>query len=555
MMRHRKGRLALPRLAVLWAGLAAAHSAGAQQWITIDDQLQLGDGAGQGLGRSVARLGDLDGDGVAEYVIGAHRSSFYAGLEAARVCSGATGATMHSVDSITALFVNVAGIGDTDGDAVPDFLVGTPVAGNGTVQLHSGATGAVLFSVSGTSPTDYLGTRVEAMDDITGDGVQEFVAGGCGGCGGGGQDPGLTRVYSGSDGQLVYEIQGPNHSALGVGMTVVPDMDGDGISDVLLGGAGWQSFGALCRVRLCSGVDGSTIWEVTGSTPFGTSFEGAMAAIGDVDGDGLCDFAVGVTYTFFGHDGVKVLSGVDGSVLYSTSLSAGSGATGITGIGRSVCAAGDIDGDGIGDFVAGAYDLSLNRNRVAAFSGVDGSYLSNNFESGAGSVLGLGESIANLGDLTGDGCDELLVGAPEATNSAGEVWLMTTNCVVPSDPWEDLGGATSGINGFPTLEGDGPLTAGSPTTLSLMNTPSNALMLAWIAFTSTPQNELGGTIYATPPANQLFFSADASGTWTATVPWPAGVPSATATYFQFIVQDMSVPEGLTLSNGVRATAP
>ena len=122
-------------------------------------------------------------------------------------------------------------------------------------------------------------------------------------------------------------------------------------------------------------------------------------------------------------------------------------------------------------------------------------------------------------------------------------------------PWTNLGGGTYGANGWPQLKGDGPLTAGSPATLSLTNAPSNAIMLAWLSFASVPLPAFGGLIHANPFANQFFFFADAQGEWSATVPWPAGVPSGTDVYFQFIVEDVSTLFTLTLTNGVQATTP
>ena len=126
---------------------------------------------------------------------------------------------------------------------------------------------------------------------------------------------------------------------------------------------------------------------------------------------------------------------------------------------------------------------------------------------------------------------------------------------IDTGPWQNVGGSTAGFNGFPFLKGDGPLTAGSPATLTLTNTPPNAIMLAWLSFTSAPLNAFGGTIHANPFANQFFFFSDASGGWTATVPWPAGIPAGTEVWFQFLVEDVTSIYGIILSNGVKATTP
>ena len=126
---------------------------------------------------------------------------------------------------------------------------------------------------------------------------------------------------------------------------------------------------------------------------------------------------------------------------------------------------------------------------------------------------------------------------------------------IDTGPWLNLGGGTVGFNGVPFLKGDGPLTAGSPATLTLTTTPPNAIMLAWLSFASVPLSAFGGTIHANPFANQFFFFSDATGAWTATVPWPAGIPPGTEVWFQFLVEDVTSIYGIILSNGVKATTP
>ncbi len=121
--------------------------------------------------------------------------------------------------------------------------------------------------------------------------------------------------------------------------------------------------------------------------------------------------------------------------------------------------------------------------------------------------------------------------------------------------WTDLGGGTVGVAGQPTLSGTGSLVGGTTASVSLVDAPANAPMLAWISFAPTPFAALGGTVHAFPFASQLFLFADAAGSFAASTTWPAGIPAGTDVSFQFIVQDLGVPDGLTLSNGLRATTP
>jgi hypothetical protein len=132
-------------------------------------------------------------------------------------------------------------------------------------------------------------------------------------------------------------------------------------------------------------------------------------------------------------------------------------------------------------------------------------------------------------------------------------WVVDLGVTV--DPWIDLAGGTSGINGPLTLAATGDLTAGSTLTLDLTNAPAGAPLLAWLSFTSAPFAALGGTIHAFPYSLQIFPFADGAGAWSASLGWPAGVMAGTELYLQFLAQDLSVIHGITVSNGLMATTP
>ncbi len=132
-------------------------------------------------------------------------------------------------------------------------------------------------------------------------------------------------------------------------------------------------------------------------------------------------------------------------------------------------------------------------------------------------------------------------------------WVVDLDAA--TDPWVDLGGGTSGINGPLTLDATGPLTAGSTTTLDLTNAPASAQLVGWLSFASAPFPALGGTIHAFPFSLQILPFADASGNWGVSLPWPAGVPVGTDLWVQFLAQDLSTFHGITVSNALTATTP
>jgi len=121
--------------------------------------------------------------------------------------------------------------------------------------------------------------------------------------------------------------------------------------------------------------------------------------------------------------------------------------------------------------------------------------------------------------------------------------------------WESVGGGTSGVNGLNTLVGSGPLTGGTPATLTLSNAAPSALVVAWLSFAPVPQNFFGGTIHALPYSTQLVFFTNPAGVFSGTASWPTGIPAGTNAWFQFLVADNSVIWGITMSNGVKVTTP
>jgi hypothetical protein len=177
------------------------------------------------------------------------------------------------------------------------------------------------------------------------------------------------------------------------------------------------------------------------------------------------------------------------------------------------------------------------------------------FAAGLGFSLPAGQTFQVMHDMTADG--DKIVGYYSV--DAGPFTIKTPVLIrrtdEPSGTWTDLGGGTSGINGVPALSGTGTLVAGAPTSIDLISGPSSALSLVWVSTTSTPFNVLGGTIHANPFVSEILIPLNGAGEFHATFPWFTGVPSGLELDFQFLIQDLSIFWGITLSNGLRATAP
>jgi hypothetical protein len=258
-----------------------------------------------------------------------------------------------------------------------------------------------MLSVKGKTLGSRLGSSVDVAGDTNGDGVLDIVVGSPFEAG-----AGAARIVSGLDGSVLHEFFGTFLLAnLGWSVAGAGDVNADGYADVILGTLDFYATNAVVR----SGLDGGVLLAL--SEPegfFGWSVDGA----GDVNDDGYDDVIVGRPSHGGGTagGGATVYSGLDGSVLLDL-VGAGSAE------GRAVAGAGDVDGDGVPDFILGdpEHDSSNGEDsgRARVFSGADGSVL-HKFK-GPSPFAQFGWSVSGAGDVDGDGCQDLIVGAPKAT--------------------------------------------------------------------------------------------------------------------------------------------
>ncbi len=176
-----------------------------------------------------------------------------------------------------------------------------------------------------------------------------------------------------------------------------------------------------------------------------------------------------------------------------------------------------------------------------------------NVGAGAGTATHMGGGMFRAAVPTVPGLDSIDVHF-DVTDTAGNV-LGVDSSVVEAGAWRYIDHGTSGINGVPALQMSGPQTAGSTTTLSLTKAAPSSLLVFWLAFTEIPTPIWNGTIYALPFSTQLFVGSDLNGEFSASTPWPAGIPSGVSATWQFVCEDVSVIFGGTMSNAVRSTTP
>lgn len=207
------------------------------------------------------------------------------------------------------------------------------------------------------------------------------------------------------------------NSLLGSSIVALGDLDGDGVPDFAVGDPGYTAagFSASGQVLILSGTDGSVLHTLLGTPAANQAFGRALAAL-DANGDGVTDLAVGAT----GAAGaVWIHSGVDGSLLQAiTAASPGAGSR----FGAALVNAGDQNGDGKEDLFAGAPGAATDSGAVLVLSGADGALL----RSIAADLPGIefGAALAALPDRNADGLTDLAVGAPAFSSGLGRVQIL-----------------------------------------------------------------------------------------------------------------------------------
>lgn len=361
--------------------LAQEPTGGAHQFGTT----LTGPVGGDQLGMALAALDDLNADGVHEYAVGLPGSDHAGyGFGAVQIHDGATDALLLTVGGSVAFgdFGNaLSPCGDIDGDGFGDLLVGArltddPVSGAqyaGAAHVISTATGLELARVHGDLEWGFLGENVAGIGDVDGDGIPDLVTSHTGFDGVAGINSGAVQLHSGADGSLIRRFEGPTASGqFSYGLGSFPDRNGDGIEEVLVGAYLEDSNGLINNgvVYLLSGSDGLVLQRIDGDLSLAASGT-SVAHAGDVNGDGVEDILIGAPQFGIQPGYAEVRSGLDGAMIHRLQGGFQLGAL----FGNGVYPAGDINGDGIADAAVGAWREDGFRGTMYFFSGADGSLM------------------------------------------------------------------------------------------------------------------------------------------------------------------------------------
>jgi hypothetical protein len=312
---------------------------------------------------------------------------------------------------------SIAAVGDVDADGFDDFAVGAPGddtsgADAGSVRVYSGRNLQLLRVWYGPAPGARFGRAIARAGDLDGDLHDDVIVGApaADAFQFGGSGNGAAYVLSGATGAVLLTYAPLSGPRVGWSVAGGGEIDGDGVPDLLIGDPDASNNSG--RVRVVSGATGALLYSVAGSV---SSTGWSVAFIGDLDGDGRTEFAVGAPQLAAGtlFDGAAYLvDGASGAILWT-----GFGAPGFCGdeYGASVARSDDLSGDGLPDVLIGGRDSNCWAGASSGFfdarDGTSGALLFR-VSPAAPSFTAYGTAVAALDDLDGDGTPDVAVGGP-----------------------------------------------------------------------------------------------------------------------------------------------
>jgi hypothetical protein len=444
-------------------------------------------------GSTVANAGDVNGDGIDDFILGTgpyigrsyvvfgQTGTRSAPIELSDVLAGSGGFVINGVSSGANVYgTAVKGAGDVNGDGLADLLVSEPGfngGNNGRAYVVFGKISGTAVSV--TNVTSAVGgftfipeagsnqgltTDFSSAGDVNGDGLADIIvragttdASGAGvssvyvvfGRAGSQGNINLASIAAGSGG---FVIRGYSDGRLNGGISNAGDVNGDGLSDLIVGvptfpisggGSAYVVYGKTntnaIQISSFSSTASNGFVLLDGAAP-NEGFGILVRAAGDVNGDGLADMIVSTATTGgASRSSVYVVFGKsnNSTTVNTTAMQAGSGGFAIVldsggyigGVSAPVADgigyAGDVNGDGLADMLVGVPTMTANGQANGSTTYVvfgktgSGNVYASDLAKGSGGfaiyggpgITNMGRTVSSAGDVNGDGYDDLILGA------------------------------------------------------------------------------------------------------------------------------------------------
>lgn len=474
------------------------------------------------LGVTVGRAGDANGDGSPDFWAADCQANctvrIYSALDGSQISSFQVPGTQIEFERPSLVL-----IGDRDGDGKDDLAYFS--VAQFQIKIVSGFTGQLIGQIDPQAGYNFSWlTKLSSAGDLNQDGLQDLLVSSSG--------PGFAdsvQVISGFDGTHLWEYQAgslfsrvfPGEKAL----ARVGDLSGDGIRDYLVSVE--PSVVTPTQIRAIDGITGALLYTVQGQYP-GQKFGHQAYDIGDTNGDGKSEWVISAPVEYTVHPSenpvIQKYDGATGALLdeiaYLPSISGYP-----TEFAFQIDASSDFNGDGINDLVYGtksANQVYVTQNYsglIRLVSGQDFSTIRDYWYSPTEAINPsdpsfYGRSLALIGDLDGDGEDEIVAGAsglnqllvhtsmPNATNFN---FRTAYSCAIPGQTTRPMLQASDLVISATSLE------------FTVSGVPAHSNILLYYSPGTSAAIDLGNFClwFIDPAVNLLLGSgvADTQGNW------------------------------------------